>query len=45
MNNQKKVLVAIANGSEEIETVCIVDILRRTQQTQVTLAKVDRNKD
>jgi hypothetical protein len=28
-NGHKKVLVAVANGSEEIETVSIIDILRR----------------
>lgn len=38
----KNVLVAVANGSEEIETVCVVDILRRAT-AEVCLAKVDRN--
>jgi 4-methyl-5(b-hydroxyethyl)-thiazole monophosphate biosynthesis len=36
----KTVLVAIADGSEELEAVCIVDVLRRTDAT-VTLASVD----
>ena len=36
----KRVMVAIANGSEEIETVSVVDILRRAQ-AEVTVAKVD----
>ncbi|GJQ60876.1 MAG: DJ-1 family protein [Candidatus Scalindua sp. AMX11] len=35
----KKVLVPIADGSEEIETACIVDILRRADAT-VTVASV-----
>uniref|UniRef100_A0A7S3FV99 DJ-1/PfpI domain-containing protein n=1 Tax=Strombidium rassoulzadegani TaxID=1082188 RepID=A0A7S3FV99_9SPIT len=42
---QKRVLVAVANGSEELETVSIVDILRRTQTTEVVLAKVDSNEE
>jgi len=38
--NTKNVLVPIANGSEEIEIVCIVDTLRRAG-AQVTLASVE----
>ncbi len=34
-----KVLVAVANGSEEIETVSIIDTLRRAE-VDVTVAKV-----
>ena len=41
--NIKRVMVAIANGSEEIETVSVVDILRRAQ-ADVTVAKVDGDK-
>ena len=41
----KKVLMAVANGSEEIETVAVVDTLRRTKLIEVTLAKVGDNKD
>ena len=40
---KKSVVVAIANGSEEIETVSIVDVLRRAQDIRVTVAKVDKN--
>lgn len=29
MQNQKQVLVPVADGCEEIETVSIVDVLRR----------------
>lgn len=36
----KKVLVPIADGSEEIETVCIIDVLRRAGAV-VTVASVD----
>ena len=36
----KKVLVAIADGSEEIEVVCLVDVLRRGG-AEVTVASVD----
>ena len=37
----KKVLVPIANGTEEIEAVCIIDILRRADAL-VTVASVDQ---
>ena len=37
-------MVAIANGSEEMETVIIVDLLRRSKNTDVILAKVDESK-
>jgi 4-methyl-5(b-hydroxyethyl)-thiazole monophosphate biosynthesis len=36
----KKVLVPIADGSEEIEAVCIIDTLRRAD-AEVTVASVD----
>ncbi|CAB5082406.1 DJ-1/YajL/PfpI superfamily, includes chaperone protein YajL (former ThiJ), parkinsonism-associated protein DJ-1, peptidases PfpI, Hsp31 [Olavius algarvensis associated proteobacterium Delta 3] len=36
----KKVLVPIADGTEEIEAVCIIDVLRRAG-ADVTLASVD----
>ena len=36
----KKVLVPIANGTEEIEAVCIIDVLRRAGAS-VTDASVD----
>lgn len=37
----KKVLVPIADGSEEIETACIVDVLRRAE-ADVTVASVNK---
>ncbi len=37
---EKRVLVPVAGGSEELETVCIVDVLRRSGAA-VTLASVD----
>jgi 4-methyl-5(b-hydroxyethyl)-thiazole monophosphate biosynthesis len=37
----KKVLVPIADGSEEIEAVCLIDTLRRAS-AEVTVASVDR---
>jgi 4-methyl-5(b-hydroxyethyl)-thiazole monophosphate biosynthesis len=36
----KKILVPIANGTEEIEAVCIIDVLRRAEAS-VTVASVD----
>ena len=36
----KKVLVPVADGCEEIETVCIIDVLRRAG-AEVTVASVD----
>ena len=36
----KKVLVPVADGCEEIETVCIIDVLRRAS-AEVTVASVD----
>ena len=35
----KKVFVFVANGSEEIESVCVIDILRRAE-FHVTVVKV-----
>lgn len=37
----KSVLVSIANGTEEIEAVCIIDVLRRAGAA-VTIASVDK---
>ena len=37
----KKVLIPVANGVEEIETVTLIDILRRAD-TEVTVASVDQ---
>ena len=37
-------MVAIANGSEEMETVIIVDLLRRSKNTNVTITKIDESK-
>jgi len=36
----KKVLVAVADGTEEIEAVCVIDTLRRAE-AEVTVASVD----
>ncbi len=36
---EKKVFVFVANGSEEIESVCVIDILRRAE-FNVTVVKV-----
>lgn len=41
-NEKKTVLVPIATGSEEIETTCIVDTLRRAG-AEVTLASVEKD--
>ena len=39
-----KVLVAVANGSEDIETITIIDVLRRANNN-VTIGKVkEQNK-
>lgn len=40
----KKVLVPIANGSEEIESVCIIDTLRRAG-ADVTVASVEATRE
>ena len=37
---KKRVLVPVANGCEEIETVTIIDVLRRTGRADVSVAKV-----
>jgi 4-methyl-5(b-hydroxyethyl)-thiazole monophosphate biosynthesis len=42
VNMSKKVLVPIADGSEELEAVCIIDILRRAG-AEVTVASVSVN--
>jgi len=34
----------VANGSEDMETVTIINILRRAKNTNVILAKVDESK-
>jgi protein deglycase len=41
VNMVKKVLVPIANGTEEIEAVCLIDTLRRAG-VEVTVASVDK---
>jgi protein deglycase len=38
---EKTVLVPVADGSEELETICIVDVMRRAG-AQVTLASTDK---
>jgi 4-methyl-5(b-hydroxyethyl)-thiazole monophosphate biosynthesis len=40
MADAKRVLVPIANGSEEIESVAVIDVLRRAG-AQVTVASVE----
>lgn len=40
---EKKVLVVIADGSEEIEAVCVIDILRRAK-ANVTVASIKDEK-
>ena len=37
-------MVAVANGSEDLETVTIVDVLRRAKNMNVILVKVDESK-
>jgi 4-methyl-5(b-hydroxyethyl)-thiazole monophosphate biosynthesis len=44
MDNLKTVLVPVSNGCEEIETVSIVDVLRRAGAT-VTLASIEQNNE
>jgi hypothetical protein len=39
-STKKRCLVCVTNGSEDIETVTIVDTLRRTKHIDVTVAKV-----
>jgi 4-methyl-5(b-hydroxyethyl)-thiazole monophosphate biosynthesis len=43
MEHKKRVLVPVADGSEEIETVNIVDCLRRAE-LDVTMASVHKKK-
>ena len=39
-NDKANILVCIADGSEDIETVTIIDVLRRTQKVNLTVATV-----
>ena len=39
----KRVLIAVANGSEEIETVSVADVLKRTGKADIILAKVEND--
>ncbi|GFE55777.1 4-methyl-5 B-hydroxyethyl -thiazole monophosphate biosynthesis enzyme [Babesia ovis] len=43
-SNQKKAMVAVANGSEDIEFVTVVDVLRRAG-VSVTVASVHKTKE
>jgi hypothetical protein len=38
--SNKRCLVCVTQGSEDLETVAIVDTLRRSKRIEVTLAKV-----